>query len=157
MAMKLPINVVFEEAFRRLLSYQSGKPLRLTDYTLSAPTVVTGRTDGNNTKVTVTPVKGNPFLKGPAWDIYYRRRDFAEVFTVTGADTTLRAPLLAWLTNDTNNIAVQLNAKLKTALRGTDITVVPGLVVLNNLAPTVKINANNLCLFGQMKLTVIPL
>lgn len=157
MTMKLPLNVVYEEAFRRLLSHQSGKALKLTDYTLSVPQAVTGRTDGLNTKVTVTPAKGNPHLKGSPWDVHYMRRNFEEVFTVTKATKSMRTTLTPWLASDTKMIATQLNTKLGTALRATDITVVPGLIVLNQLAPTVKINANNLCLFGQVQLTILPL
>lgn len=122
------------------------------DITPSNVTAVTGRDDGNNTSVLLTPVPTSTLVYGPAKTVFYRRKDIASYNVVTEvtddlenwAKETVAATVLAYL-----------RANFSSVMTAAEFTVSdPVTQVDGTVTTTVKIVDDHLTLFGELDFVV---
>lgn len=126
--------------------------LSASDLTLSAVAAVTGRPDGHNTSILVTPVSSSTTVYGNPKTVYYTRKDLGTVFVEKGLSLALTDDLNNWTASTAPATVLALfQAELTPFLTANDLSVSPPVTNQDGtISTSVAMAAGHLTLIGSV-------
>lgn len=157
MAIALDLSKSAKENFYNLLTKSTtGLPENavFTDADLIASgfEAVSGRDDGNNTKVEISCVPTSTLVYGPDKTLYYKRKDIAEF----GIAVAITDDLANWSSeNIAATVLAYLQANFSAAITADEFTLTPPLSPSDTeVTSTLTIVSDHYTLFGELVFTV---